>query len=121
MLISPTTSAALASCCIQNKTELACLTRKTLNTSKPTYLHALLNPYTPSSLSAIIGYSSIYWLSHDSEQLWALVHSISLPPGTGIDFYFLFVAQTLYHPSKSCSKLIISSWLSRNWKVNWIF
>jgi len=35
------------------------------------------------------------------EQLWALVHSTSLPPGNGIDFHSLFVAQTLYLPSKA--------------------
>src|SRR6218665_3127908 len=52
-------------------------------------------------------------------QLWALVHSTSLPPGNGIAFHSLFVAQTLYLPSKSGLKLTISSWLSNNWKVNW--
>src|SRR6218665_2339740 len=56
-----------------------------------------------------------------TEQLWALVHSISLPPRNGIDFHSLFVAQTLYLPSKSGSEITISSRLSRNWKVNWIF
>jgi len=33
----------------------------------------------------------------------------------------LFVAQTLYLPSINGLKLTIYSWLSRNWKVNWIF
>src|SRR6218665_1584290 len=58
-------------------------------------------------------------LNHDTEQLRALVHSISLPQENGIDFHSLFVAQTLYLPSKSGLKLTISSWFSRNWKVNW--
>src|SRR6218665_1458829 len=58
-------------------------------------------------------------LNHDTEQLRALVHSISLPQENGIDFHSLFVVQTLYLPSKSGLKLTISSWLSRNWKINW--
>jgi len=29
------------------------------------------------------------------------------------------MGQTLYLPTKSGLKLTISSWLSRNWKVNW--
>src|SRR6218665_211633 len=37
--------------------KLACLTYKALSTSKPTYLHALLTPYTPSS--AIIRHTSV--------------------------------------------------------------
>src|SRR6218665_1128833 len=39
--------------------KLACLTYKALSTSKPTYLHALITPYPPSSLSGIVRHTSI--------------------------------------------------------------
>jgi len=90
------------------KFRLTCLTYKALNTSKPTYLHALLTPYTPprclrSSFTRLLAEPR----DRTVMTLWALVHSLSLPPRNGIDFHSLFVAQTLYPPSKSGSKLTI--------------
>ena len=74
--------------------KLACLAYKALSTSKSTYLHALLTPYT---LPRCLRSSGTRLLAEPRYRtvIWALVHSISLLPGNGIDLHSLFVAQTL--------------------------
>src|SRR6218665_2314444 len=66
--------------------KLACLTYKAISTSKATYLHALLTPPHQAHVLVVCDHQAhVYYLNHDTEQLWALVHSISLPPENALN------------------------------------
>jgi len=99
--------------------QLTCLTYKALNTSKPTYLYTLLTPYTPplclrssgTRLLAEPRYRTVMGsraFHFSAPKEWNRLQ-LSLDSSNSLPFF------------KSSSKLTISSWLSRNWKINWIF
>src|SRR6218665_1196123 len=97
--------------------KLACMTYKPLSTSKPTFLHALLTPYTPPRC-----------LRSSGTRLLAEPRCRTVMGSRAFHFSAprewnrlpLSIRSANYLPSfKKRLKLTISSWLSRHWKVNW--
>jgi len=110
MLISPTTSAEF-----RIRFKLACLTYKALSTSKPTYLHALLTPYTPPRCLLSSGTRLLAEPRYRTDMGSRAFHFSAPREWNRLPLSL----RSSNLPSKSFLKLIISSWLSTNWKFNW--
>src|SRR6218665_2946702 len=99
--------------------KLACLTYKALSNSKPTYLHgALLNPYTPPRCLRSSG-TRLLAEPRFRTIMGSRAFHFSAPREWNRLPLSLRSTNSLYLPSKSVLKLTISSWLSRNWKINY--
>src|SRR6218665_2023295 len=97
--------------------KLTCLAYKALSTSKPTYLHALLTPYTPPRCLRSSGTRLLAEPRYRTVMGSRAFHFSAPREWNRLP---LSLRSTNSLPSfKSGLKLTISSWLSRNWKVNW--